>query len=41
MYFMDIHHLIILLGVNNGDYNSWHQRGEYNGSLTANINEKK
>ena len=28
------------LGVNNGDYNSWHQRGEYNGSLTANINEK-
>ena len=28
------------LGINNGDYNSWHQRGEYNGSLTANINEK-
>ena len=28
------------LGVNNGDYNSWHQRGEYNGNLTANINEK-
>ena len=28
------------LGVNNNDYNSWHQRGEYNGSLTANINEK-
>ena len=28
------------LGINDGDYNSWHQRGEYNGSLTANINEK-
>jgi len=28
------------LGINNNDYNSWHQRGEYNGSLTANINEK-
>ena len=28
------------LGLNDGDYNSWHQRGEYNGSLTANINEK-
>ena len=28
------------LGFNNDDYNSWHQRGEYNGSLTANINAK-
>jgi len=28
------------LGFNNDDYNSWHQRGEYNGNLTANINAK-
>ncbi|WP_339000122.1 autotransporter-associated N-terminal domain-containing protein [Fusobacterium animalis] len=25
------------LGFNNDDYNSWHQRGEYNGNLTATI----